>query len=206
MPLWTQPVDARDAPEAAFREVYADPVAVNGVETTVTELVGRARSLQRAFDQLDMHILDTVEAPDRVVIAFLMRWTARRPVRLPLGDRRADAARHRGAHDRRADRHRRCHLRDLGRLRRSRPAAPARCGQAGVTAGATSRQNAPQAGQSGSGPTCSCRQTGRQRQFGQMGIIGHSVLFRIRPPSGPNPGIVAWSTQRVQSCQSGPSP
>jgi hypothetical protein len=44
VPLWTQPVDARDAPpEAAFREVYADPVAVNGVETTVTELVGRAR-------------------------------------------------------------------------------------------------------------------------------------------------------------------
>ena len=26
MPLWTQPVDARDAPEAAFGEVYADPV------------------------------------------------------------------------------------------------------------------------------------------------------------------------------------
>ncbi len=79
MPLWTQPVDARDAPpEAAFREVYADPVAVNGVETTVTDLVGRARSLQRAFDQLDMHILDAVEAPDRVVIAFLMR----KPIRI----------------------------------------------------------------------------------------------------------------------------
>jgi hypothetical protein len=86
VPLWTQPVDARDAPpEAAFREVYADPVAVNGVETTITELVGRARSLQRAFDQLDMHILDTVEAPDRVVIAFLMRGRHVGPFVSPLG-------------------------------------------------------------------------------------------------------------------------
>ena len=86
MPLWTQPVDARDAPpEAAFREVYADPVAVNGVETTVTEMVGRARSLQRAFDQLHMHILDTVEAPDRVVIAFLMRGRHVGPFVSPLG-------------------------------------------------------------------------------------------------------------------------
>jgi len=93
VPLWTQPVDARDAPEAAFRAVYADPVVVNGTEMTITELADRARSLQRAFDRLDMQILDTVENACR------------------------------------------CQLRDLGRLRRSRPAAPARCGQAGLTAG-----------------------------------------------------------------------
>ena len=60
MRLWTQPVDARDAPEAAFGEVYADPVVVNGTQMTITELTGRARSLQRAFDRLGMHILDTV--------------------------------------------------------------------------------------------------------------------------------------------------
>jgi hypothetical protein len=34
-------------------------------------LAGRARSLQRAFDRLAMHILDTGETPDRIVIAFL---------------------------------------------------------------------------------------------------------------------------------------
>lgn len=85
VPLWTQPVDARDAPEAAFREVYADPVAVNGVEMTVTELAGRASSLQQAFDRLDMHILDTVETPDRVVIAFLMRGRHVGPFISPLG-------------------------------------------------------------------------------------------------------------------------
>jgi predicted ester cyclase len=73
MPLWIRPVDTWDDPEAAFSEVYADPVMVNGIEMRVAELADRARSLQRAFDGLSMQILDTVETPDRVVIAFLMR-------------------------------------------------------------------------------------------------------------------------------------
>ena len=73
LPLWTQPAGSRDDAEAAFREVYADPVVVNGLEMPIVELVGRARALQQAFDGLSMHILDTVETPDRVVIAFLMR-------------------------------------------------------------------------------------------------------------------------------------
>jgi hypothetical protein len=85
VPLWTQPGDARDAPEAAFAEVYADPVVVNGTEMTITELTGRARSLQRAFDRLGMHILDTVETPDRIVIAFLMRGRHVGPFISPLG-------------------------------------------------------------------------------------------------------------------------
>lgn len=85
LPLWTQPVDARDAPEAAFREVYADPVVVNGTEMTITELAGRARSLQRAFNRLDMHILDTGETPDRIVVAFLMRGRHVGPFISPIG-------------------------------------------------------------------------------------------------------------------------
>ena len=84
-PLWTQPVDSRDDAEAAFREVYADPVVVNGIETPVADLVRRAGMLQRAFDQLDMHILDAVETPDRVVIAFLMRGRHVGPFRSSLG-------------------------------------------------------------------------------------------------------------------------
>lgn len=32
LPLWTEPVDGRGDPEAAFGEVYADPVVVNGTE------------------------------------------------------------------------------------------------------------------------------------------------------------------------------
>ena len=85
LPLWTQPVDSRDDAEAAFREVYADPVVVNGIKMTIAELVGRARALQQAFDGLIMHVLDTVETPDRVVIAFLMRGRHVGPFMSPLG-------------------------------------------------------------------------------------------------------------------------
>ena len=54
LPLWTEPVDGRGDAEAAFGEVYADPVVVNGTEISRTALVARARSLQQAFDQLGM--------------------------------------------------------------------------------------------------------------------------------------------------------
>jgi predicted ester cyclase len=73
LPLWAQPVDDRPDPVAAFGEVYADPVLVNGTELALSDLVDRARALQRAFDGLSMQILDIVEAPGRVVVAFLMR-------------------------------------------------------------------------------------------------------------------------------------
>ena len=63
LPLWTEPVDGRGDPEAAFGEVYADPDVVNGTEMSLAALVARARSLQQAFDRLGMDILDTVETP-----------------------------------------------------------------------------------------------------------------------------------------------
>ena len=85
LPLWTEPVDGRGDPEAAFGEVYADPVVVNGTEMSLAALVARARSLQQAFDQLGMEILDTVETPDRVVVAFEMRGRHVGPYASPLG-------------------------------------------------------------------------------------------------------------------------
>src|SRR5438477_244732 len=85
LPLWAQPVDSRDDAVAAFRTVYADPVVVNGAEMPIADLVSRARSLQQAFDGLDMEILDTVEAPGRVVVAFLIRGRHVGPFASPLG-------------------------------------------------------------------------------------------------------------------------
>ena len=70
---------------AAFGEVYADPVLVNGTELALTDLVDRARALQRAFDGLSMQILDIVEAPGRVVVAFLMRGQHTGPFVSPVG-------------------------------------------------------------------------------------------------------------------------
>ena len=71
--LWQEPVDERADPEAAFREVYRDPVSINGVPTPVSSLVERARALQRSFADLATEIVDEVETADRVVIAFYMR-------------------------------------------------------------------------------------------------------------------------------------
>ncbi len=47
LPLWTQPVDSRADAGAAFREVYAGPVVMNGVEMPVVELAGRAGRCSR---------------------------------------------------------------------------------------------------------------------------------------------------------------
>ena len=43
LPPWTEPVDGRDDPEAAFGEVYADPVVVNGAELSLVGPAARAR-------------------------------------------------------------------------------------------------------------------------------------------------------------------
>ena len=83
--LWTEPVGDGLAATAAFSAVYADPLAVNGMPLTVAQLVDRARSLQKSFDGLSMHIVDQIETSDRLVIAFLMRGRHVGPYASPLG-------------------------------------------------------------------------------------------------------------------------
>ena len=61
--LWMNPLPDGDAAVAAFREVYADPVRVNGIDMTVAALVQRARALHAAFDQLRATVDRQVEAP-----------------------------------------------------------------------------------------------------------------------------------------------
>jgi SnoaL-like polyketide cyclase len=81
--LWTEPVG--DGAAAAFAGVYADPVVVNGAPMTVAQLVERARSLQTSFQDLSMQIVDRVETPERLVIAFLMRGRHVGPYASALG-------------------------------------------------------------------------------------------------------------------------
>lgn len=65
--------------------MYADPVVVNDAVMTTSERVERARSLQQAFGRLGMDIVDTVETPGRIVIAFIMRGRHVGPYLSPLG-------------------------------------------------------------------------------------------------------------------------
>ena len=83
--LWTEPVGDGFAATAAFSGVYADPLVVNGTPMTVAQLVDRARSLQKSFDGLSMHIVDQINTSDRLVIAFLMRGRHVGPYASPLG-------------------------------------------------------------------------------------------------------------------------
>jgi predicted ester cyclase len=86
LPLWTRPVAVREDAEADFRAVYTDPVVVNGIEMRVGQLVQRAGSLQDAFTDLTMDVLDVIETPNRLVLAFLMRGRHVGTFRSAVGD------------------------------------------------------------------------------------------------------------------------
>jgi len=72
MSLWNNPPDGSVA-EAAFRQVYADPVLLNGTPTTVAALVIMAETMHEALTEQSREVLDTVVAGDKVVVAFVVR-------------------------------------------------------------------------------------------------------------------------------------
>jgi hypothetical protein len=91
--LWTDPLPAdAAAAAAAFREVYADPVTVNGAPLTAADLVGRARVLQAAFDRPEGEVLAVADAGAAVAVAFRLSGRHVGPVdtsagRLPASGR-----------------------------------------------------------------------------------------------------------------------
>jgi hypothetical protein len=68
--LWSGPPDDLPDPLAAFRAVYADPVTINGTAWPVADLVERARALHVAFTEHVVEVVDRVEEPGKVAIAF----------------------------------------------------------------------------------------------------------------------------------------
>jgi predicted ester cyclase len=70
---------------AAFRDLYTDPVTVNGTAITAGDLLARARALHRAYSGLRHEPIDTVTAPGRLVVAFRMCGTHTGPLSTPLG-------------------------------------------------------------------------------------------------------------------------
>src|SRR3954468_7338888 len=70
--LWSDPIPDDEAAVAAFRELYTDPVTVNGADLTAADLVARARALQGVFEPLERHVLDVVEGNGKVAVAFRM--------------------------------------------------------------------------------------------------------------------------------------
>ncbi|HEY2221192.1 ester cyclase [Actinomycetospora sp.] len=86
MSLWSTPLPDDDAEAlAAVRGLYTDSVEVNGTVVAAADLLARARALQGAYSGLHHHLLDRVDTPDRLVIAFRLRGTHTGPLATPLG-------------------------------------------------------------------------------------------------------------------------
>lgn len=86
MRLWSEPLpDSDSEAEAAFRQLYTDPVVVNGAELTAADLVARARAVHRTFDRRDNQILDVVQEDDKVAVAFRMSGRHVGPLATTLG-------------------------------------------------------------------------------------------------------------------------
>jgi hypothetical protein len=75
--------DARD--EAAFREVYTDPLTLNGNDASIAELVDRYRALHAAFADLEIEVLDRTELRDALAVVLRQRGRHVGPFRTPLG-------------------------------------------------------------------------------------------------------------------------
>ncbi len=84
--LWTDPLPADDgAAGAAFRELYTDPVLVNGVALTAADLVVRARTMQAALDRPEREVLAVADAGDSVAVAFRLAGRQVGPLDVPTG-------------------------------------------------------------------------------------------------------------------------
>jgi hypothetical protein len=88
--LWTRFRDRED-PVKDFAKFYADPVSINGVASTIEQLVARARALNAGLSDLESEVLQIVEGAGAVdgdgavALAFVMRGTHTGPYPTPLG-------------------------------------------------------------------------------------------------------------------------
>ena len=86
MRLWSEQLpDSDEEAAAAFRELYTDPVVVNGAELSAADLVARARAVHRTFDRRDNEILEVVQDDDKVAVAFRMSGQQVGPLPTTLG-------------------------------------------------------------------------------------------------------------------------
>jgi hypothetical protein len=86
MTLWQRLPADDQAAERAFAEFYTDPVSVNGTPFSCADLVARARRLNQAFEGLSHQLLERVETPNKLAIAFLMTGRHVGPLPTALGE------------------------------------------------------------------------------------------------------------------------
>jgi ketosteroid isomerase-like protein len=83
--LWDDVPEPEEAALAAFRELYADPVRINGTDMTVEQLVERARRTAAALAGRTSQVLSQVSTGNRTAVAFRMTGRHVGPIDTPLG-------------------------------------------------------------------------------------------------------------------------
>lgn len=84
--LWMEPLPQGDAALTAFRELYADPVPVNGVPLSAAAMVERARAMHRAFADIQADVVSQVETSDYLAVVLRQRGRHVGPLATPLGE------------------------------------------------------------------------------------------------------------------------
>src|SRR3954470_18621818 len=83
--LRTEPISDDDAAEAAFREVYNDPVSVNGEPVGTLELVARARALQAAIEWPAVRVLSVVDGGRKITVVYRLQGRQVGPLETSVG-------------------------------------------------------------------------------------------------------------------------
>jgi predicted ester cyclase len=84
--LWAAPPDDDATAVAAFRELYTDPVPVNGVAMTAAGLLARARALHAALESLEYEIVERFEVAGRIAVVHRQSGRHVGPLPTPLGE------------------------------------------------------------------------------------------------------------------------
>lgn len=84
--LWAEPLSDGPAALHAFRQVYVDPVLVNGQATDLQVLVDRARMLQDAFAEIRHDLKEVITTQGRRAFAFTISGRHTGTLASPVGD------------------------------------------------------------------------------------------------------------------------
>ena len=85
MALWATPPSDDAEVLAELRSLYTDPVEINGASFTADDLLRRIKAMQASYSGLRHEVVERVDAPGRLVIAFRLRGTHSGPLATPLG-------------------------------------------------------------------------------------------------------------------------
>ena len=84
--LWSNPIDDAEIALSAFGEVYTDPISINDTVLPLSALVERGKSRAEAFEAHETTILETLELPGKIVIAFIARMKHIGTLHTTIGD------------------------------------------------------------------------------------------------------------------------